>query len=139
MGWWNRFSNWSAQHAMQRMLRLEEAAYKALAEGKVNPRAGVPEVQGPLEGDVRVARVRLVRGEPFRFTHLSDLHFGRENLGKRTALRQQVDRFNPHLVIVTGDIVDTPSAPFFDEARRFLDGIGDGREILVVAGNHDRH
>jgi len=71
--------------------------------------------------------------------HISDLHFGAHNQMEcweiiARFLREQV---KPALILATGDIVDSPSGPLYDEAKRALDALQS--PYYVCAGNHDRH
>src|SRR5271156_5280643 len=84
-----------------------------------------------------------------KIAHLSDLHFGA--LGDKAAwnclLEYLCNEVKPDLVLVTGDLVDTPKRPLFAEAREALENLneklgwikGDPKKYIVCAGNHDRH
>jgi 3',5'-cyclic AMP phosphodiesterase CpdA len=85
-----------------------------------------------------------------RIAHVSDLHFGADQQQTtwkilRDHLVQQASRNLIHLVLVTGDIADTPSdknlgspsQPIAGSARAELDKIG--IEYVVCPGNHDRY
>ncbi|MCL2715801.1 MAG: metallophosphoesterase, partial [Alphaproteobacteria bacterium] len=52
---------------------------------------------------------------------------------------QQVRRFEPHLLIVSGDLVDAPSEVGLRAAKQLLDDLAasSGAELFVVPGNHD--
>jgi 3',5'-cyclic AMP phosphodiesterase CpdA len=67
--------------------------------------------------------------------HLSDLHFGTEDALVTEALRGEVERLNPAVTIVSGDLTQRARRGQFAAAARFLAGIP-GRQ-LVVPGNHD--
>jgi hypothetical protein len=77
--------------------------------------------------------------------HLSDLHFGAK--GQRQVWDSLRDYINgrldprPDLVVVTGDIVDTPSPDSLKLAREQIGLLAAGhkRRFLVCPGNHDRH
>jgi predicted MPP superfamily phosphohydrolase len=77
---------------------------------------------------------------PTRIAHLSDLHYGRTF---DTALWQSVERavaaFDPHLLIVSGDMVDDPREDHLRVAKQTLDNLAAslGAGLYVVAGNHD--
>ena len=77
-----------------------------------------------------------------RIAHLSDLHFGAsrqiETWGiLKRHLIEQVQKNLLHLVIVTGDIADTPDDKLLRLARDELNNLGVA--YYVCAGNHDRH
>lgn len=67
--------------------------------------------------------------------HISDLHFGRHDPRKVTALLKSLSGNHPHLVAVSGDLTQRARNSEFTEARHFLDGIA--APVLVVPGNHD--
>jgi uncharacterized protein len=72
-----------------------------------------------------------------RLVHLSDLHLG--PLAHREALRDALDAANaeaPDLVVVTGDIVDSPAT---DLARWLpeLDRVRARHGVFAILGNHD--
>ncbi len=77
-----------------------------------------------------------------RIAHISDLHFGatlqqgtwgvlKAHLGGLAAEGQL------HLVLVTGDVVNTPKNSLFKQASDALESLG--VDYLVCSGNHDRH
>jgi predicted MPP superfamily phosphohydrolase len=71
--------------------------------------------------------------------HLSDLHFGSTNQEQcwatlRAFLQNDV---GPALVLVTGDIVDSPDRKLYENARQELDDLN--VPYYVCPGNHDRH
>jgi hypothetical protein len=73
----------------------------------------------------------------FRVVQVSDLHLG--PIASRTALREAFDRAvaeDPDLVVVTGDIVDTPKANldlWLPELQRLRARHG----VVAILGNHD--
>lgn len=71
--------------------------------------------------------------------HISDLHFG--SAGQPPCWNDLVDflkgEIDPKLILVTGDIVDSPGHGLYDQARESLDRLG--IPYYVCAGNHDRH
>ena len=75
--------------------------------------------------------------------HLSDLHFGSE--GQTVvwdSLRTYVNnRLKPNLIVVTGDIVDSPSEEAFKTACEAISMMQAQHQLkyLVCPGNHDRH
>jgi 3',5'-cyclic AMP phosphodiesterase CpdA len=70
-----------------------------------------------------------------RLIHISDLHFGRVRPGIVPALLEDIEAFEPHLVVVTGDLTQRARRAQFECAREFLRDLG--RPYLVVPGNHD--
>lgn len=70
-----------------------------------------------------------------RIAHLSDLHFGTEAAGVLDELDASLAQFDPHLVVVTGDLTQRARTSQFRRAREFLDRLPFAR--LVVPGNHD--
>jgi 3',5'-cyclic AMP phosphodiesterase CpdA len=70
-----------------------------------------------------------------RLVHLSDLHF--DHVDRRTcdAVLAFVRKFEPHLVVVTGDLTQRARRTEFASARAFLDALPQPQ--IVVPGNHD--
>ena len=103
-------------------------------------------IDGYLRGYRRLDVTRLdvtLPGLPpaldgFRVVQLSDLHVG--PIADRTALRDVFDRAVAEasdLIVVTGDVVDTPSADldaWLPELRRLRAPHG----VVAILGNHDR-
>jgi hypothetical protein len=84
-------------------------------------------------------------GRPVRILHLSDLHFGErfdpalwEHVGDVLEGSEK-----PDVIVVTGDLVDSPSFFMLGIARRELLrrrdhwGTGASCELVVIPGNHD--
>ena len=71
-----------------------------------------------------------------RVLHLSDLHFG---AGDDAAIERGapvlIDRFEPELVIASGDLSHRGRADQLANATRFLRTFG--RPVLAIPGNHD--
>lgn len=67
--------------------------------------------------------------------HISDLHFGYNDLKLAAALTQALNEIQPNVVVVSGDLVEHATDPEFAAAREFLDTLP-GPQI-VVPGNHD--
>jgi 3',5'-cyclic AMP phosphodiesterase CpdA len=67
--------------------------------------------------------------------HVSDLHFGREDVGVAAALTSELERLRPSLVIVSGDLTQRARRRQFESCARFLRGLP--APVLVVPGNHD--
>ncbi|MBU4501771.1 MAG: metallophosphoesterase, partial [Nanoarchaeota archaeon] len=73
-----------------------------------------------------------------KIAHISDLHFGRfwgaipDRIG---ACQRSLAKFNPDVVLVTGDVALFGNRREFLRARDFLDSLP--YEKVVVPGNHD--
>src|SRR5437867_12792681 len=67
--------------------------------------------------------------------HLSDIHFGRVNPLVISPLIETIEKINPDLVAVSGDLTQRARSHQFKEARAFLDALP--RPQIVVPGNHD--
>ena len=67
--------------------------------------------------------------------HLSDIHFGRIHLPVVEPLIEAVNRIQPNLVAVSGDLTQRARSHQFKEARAFLDRLP--KPQIVVPGNHD--
>jgi 3',5'-cyclic AMP phosphodiesterase CpdA len=67
--------------------------------------------------------------------HLSDLHFGRVDQTLLNPLRQLIERIDPDVLVVSGDLTQRARAEQFEEARAFLDTLP--RPQIIVPGNHD--
>lgn len=67
--------------------------------------------------------------------HLSDIHFGSVNHSLLAPLIAAVNKINPDLVAVSGDLTQRARSHQFKEARAFLDRLP--RPQIVVPGNHD--
>ena len=73
---------------------------------------------------------------PTRVLHLSDLHFGAgddEAIERGTPVL--IDRFDPELVIASGDLSHRGRPEQLARASRFLRGLA--RPVVAVPGNHD--
>jgi 3',5'-cyclic AMP phosphodiesterase CpdA len=78
--------------------------------------------------------------------HISDLHFGATGQLAcwkilRDHLAEQIDKKNLHLVLITGDIADSPKKKFLSLAQKELNTLErpPDTRYLVCPGNHDRH
>lgn len=98
---------------------------------------------------------RIVPGAEvmIRIAHLSDIHFGvKFSEATWDAVAHEVVRFDPDLIVVSGDLVDDPSPAHLLAAKCALSDLserarqrshirnnGNGRsaELIVVPGNHD--
>src|SRR5436305_1679625 len=73
---------------------------------------------------------------PTRVLHLSDLHFGAgddEAIERGTPVL--IDRFDPELVIASGDLSHRGRPEQLARASRFLRRLA--RPVVAVPGNHD--
>ncbi len=70
-----------------------------------------------------------------RLAHLSDIHFGAENVAATQAAIDVVCAFGPSLVIVTGDLTRNGAPDEFIAARAWLEALPP--PLLVTPGNHD--
>lgn len=71
-----------------------------------------------------------------RLAHISDTHFGTEEAPICAALRNDLRREPPDLLVLTGDITQRARQAQFRAARAFIDGLGP-IPSLVLPGNHD--
>ena len=67
--------------------------------------------------------------------HISDLHFGRVSQDAAEALLRDLDRLEPTVVAVSGDLTQRARRSQFAAAREFLSRIK--APLVVVPGNHD--
>ncbi len=70
-----------------------------------------------------------------RIAHLSDVHFGTEDPVVTALAVEAVNRSNPDVVVVSGDLTQRARSKEFIAARRFLDLLPQPQ--IVVPGNHD--
>ena len=67
--------------------------------------------------------------------HISDLHFGTEDLSIAEGLRRDLARQEPALVAISGDLTQRARGNQFRAAREFLAALPQPQ--IVVPGNHD--
>lgn len=67
--------------------------------------------------------------------HISDLHFGREDVRVAEALMRELESVRPDLVIVSGDLTQRARRAQFAAAARYLRRLP--APFAVVPGNHD--
>lgn len=75
-----------------------------------------------------------------RIVHVSDLHFGRGfDVGLWEHVKDSIEREAPDLVVVSGDLVNSPWPFMLAVARRELEALAQRvrTTIVVVPGNHD--
>lgn len=70
-----------------------------------------------------------------KIIHLSDLHFGTEIPGGADALRKDIQKHNPDLIIVSGDFTQIANSAEFAAASAFLKSLQ--FPVFSVPGNHD--
>lgn len=69
--------------------------------------------------------------------HASDIHFGKpHDPAAMEALLRFLAAAQPQLLVLSGDLTQRAKIPEYEEARRFLHGLGDLR-VVVTPGNHD--
>jgi 3',5'-cyclic AMP phosphodiesterase CpdA len=68
--------------------------------------------------------------------HISDTHFGTEEVQVTDALRAMVHEHKPDAVVLSGDITQRARRAQFAAARRFCDSLKVPR-LLALPGNHD--
>lgn len=96
-----------------------------------------PQPQADVKGN---GRTRQAQSE-MRILHISDLHFGRrfDEDSWKGLCNLAATKLNPDLVLITGDLVDSPHR--FSMARA-LKAVGEMKQalkcdVVVVPGNHD--
>src|SRR5579875_195941 len=122
---------------------IEQATPVEPAPGGKPPAAGEPAPLAP-----GAAPASAPNDSTIRIAHLSDLHFGRGFNGPLwNNLRRIVREHAPHLIIVTGDLVNSPFRWTLKRALKALEMLA--REsaktqagapinnLLLVTGNHD--
>ncbi|MGB3212498.1 MAG: metallophosphoesterase [Desulforhopalus sp.] len=67
--------------------------------------------------------------------HISDLHFGREDPRLIDGMMHSLEKIQPQLVVISGDLTQRARQREFKAARAFLDSLP--WPHLVIAGNHD--
>jgi predicted MPP superfamily phosphohydrolase len=110
-------------------------------EALIEARAFTPEMLRSAQDTPDVITIpRPVSDPELRIMHISDLHFGAQHLEKVDHLLRMVRQGKPHLIVATGDIVNTPSPQNFQDAKTFLDQLAAMTDCLLMCpGNHDRH
>lgn len=69
--------------------------------------------------------------------HLSDIHFGKFDPTHIKPLLAAINKINPHLIIISGDLTQRARLREFQQARSFLAELKS--PYLVIPGNHDIH
>ncbi len=70
-----------------------------------------------------------------RIVHLSDLHFGKDELKRVEPLRELINTINPDLIVLSGDFTQRAKPIEFQRAQEFIKSLE--RPVFVVPGNHD--
>ena len=70
-----------------------------------------------------------------RVVHISDLHFGHNDAALLDPLREAIAQADPHVLIVSGDLVEHATDEEFHAAQAFLGSLPCPQ--IVVPGNHD--
>lgn len=70
-----------------------------------------------------------------QIVHISDIHFGTEKSDVVEALRSDIQRLSPDLLIVSGDLTQRARNRQFKAAKDFLDQFASPK--VIVPGNHD--
>ncbi len=70
-----------------------------------------------------------------RVVQISDIHFGNNDPLLLAPLREAIERINPHVLVISGDLVEHASDDEFRQARAFIDTLPHPQ--IIVPGNHD--
>lgn len=70
-----------------------------------------------------------------KIIHISDLHFGRENILVVNDLLNDIEMTKPDVVVISGDLTQRARREQFKKAAQFLEKIS--VPVVVVPGNHD--
>ena len=79
--------------------------------------------------------------DAFTIAHVSDLHIGLPGAAEGVKkVRTALDHIRPDIIVVTGDIVDSPTTEIARTAKEMLKMLLEkaGQGLLLVLGNHDR-
>jgi 3',5'-cyclic AMP phosphodiesterase CpdA len=76
-----------------------------------------------------------VKRPPIRLLHLSDMHFGAEDLEALKAVEDFASHVKPDAVVIAGDITQSGRRREFEAARAWFDKLG--VQPIVAPGNHD--
>jgi 3',5'-cyclic AMP phosphodiesterase CpdA len=81
-----------------------------------------------------------------QIVHITDLHFGNHNDDLKETLKSRVSEIKPDIILVTGDLVDTPKRKLFKDARHYLNELAqccyrraglNYPPLIALPGNHD--
>lgn len=70
-----------------------------------------------------------------KLAHISDLHFGTENLEVIEALQVELTSIIPDVIVVSGDLTQRAKNHEYNSAKKFL--ASTGIPYIVIPGNHD--
>ena len=70
-----------------------------------------------------------------KIAHLSDLHFGTEDINIVRALQDKLHELNPDMIIISGDFTQIGNTAEFKIAGEFIRNLS--CETICVPGNHD--
>lgn len=70
-----------------------------------------------------------------RVVHISDLHFGNNDSSLLTPLSEVIQSLDPHVLVISGDLVEHATTQEFKDARAFIDQLP--KPQIIVPGNHD--
>ncbi len=70
-----------------------------------------------------------------RIVQISDLHFGNNDPALLQPLKKAIESIEPHVLIISGDLVEHASNAEFENARDFLRALP--KPQMVIPGNHD--
>jgi 3',5'-cyclic AMP phosphodiesterase CpdA len=76
-----------------------------------------------------------VKRQPIRLLHISDVHFGAEDLEALKAVEDFASHLKPDAVIIAGDVTQSGRRREFEAARAWFDKLG--IQPIVAPGNHD--
>ena len=76
--------------------------------------------------------------KPVTLAHISDLHCGRDcDLEQLAALERYIPTLGADALVYSGDLTQRARHGELQEARRFLERLGEHLPWIAVAGNHD--
>lgn len=92
-----------------------------------------------VEKDYKIYTSKNIRDEGYRVAMISDLHYGTVmNSEKLKKACEKIEKSNPDIVVLCGDIVDEKtSLEQMEEATEILGSIKSKFGIFYVYGNHD--
>ncbi|HVY88712.1 MAG TPA: metallophosphoesterase, partial [Hyphomonadaceae bacterium] len=76
-----------------------------------------------------------VERQPVRLIHLSDVHFGAEDVDALKAVEDFAAHIKPDAIVIAGDITQSGKRREFEAARAWFDRLG--VQPIVAPGNHD--
>jgi 3',5'-cyclic AMP phosphodiesterase CpdA len=76
-----------------------------------------------------------VKRQPIRLLHLSDVHFGAEDLIALKAVEDFALHIKPDAIVIAGDVTQSGRRREFQAARAWFDKLG--FRAIVAPGNHD--